>query len=116
MWALGGVVISPLSDFVAGMSQGLDPMRIQALVPELAVETLHEGVLHRLAKLNKPQAHSGTPVRSDQSNIALLVPSGRLSRMNSSVRPTCKARSSRNQATRAPGIDTSTNWPGQNRL
>lgn len=106
-------MVSPVSDFLAGMLQGSEPVQVQTFVAELSVETLHKGILDGLAWFYEPQTNT---VRSDQSNMALLVPSGPLSRMISSGNPIRTARSSRNRATRAPGIETSTIWPGQNRL
>lgn len=54
MWALGVVVVSPTPDFLAGVSDGSEPVKVQAFVPEFAVETLHEGVLYGLARRDEP--------------------------------------------------------------
>lgn len=51
-WALDVVVISPLADLPSGVSQKSEPMEVQALMPELAIEILHEGVLLRVLLLH----------------------------------------------------------------
>ena len=60
MGALGVVVISPSSNFLARMTEGSEPVKVQTFVSELAVETLHKGVLHWLAGLDEPQPHTGS--------------------------------------------------------
>jgi hypothetical protein len=45
------VVAAPTSDFLAGLVQRLEPLLVQALVAELAVEALHVGVLGRFARV-----------------------------------------------------------------
>lgn len=47
------VVLPPDSDGVPGLWQRLEPMLIQAFIPELAVEALDVAVLHRAARLNQ---------------------------------------------------------------
>ena len=96
MRALGVVMVAPSADLFAGMTQGFEPVQVQAFVPELAVEALNEGVLDWLSGLDEPQPHAGP---FGPSNIALLVPSGPLSRMISSGSPNRRARSSRKRAT-----------------
>ncbi len=59
MRALGVVMVSPVSDFLAGMLQGFKPMQLEAFIPELAVETLHEGILDGLAWFYEPQTNTG---------------------------------------------------------
>lgn len=93
--AFGIVVAAPSFDLLAGVTQRAEPVQIEALVAQLAVQALDEGVLDRLAR---------------------LVPSGPLSRTISSGRPCSSTRSSRCRATLAPEIETSTIWPGRNRL
>jgi len=44
---------------VAGVAKGSEPVEVQALVAHLAVKALHESVLHRLARLDEPQADTG---------------------------------------------------------
>ena len=56
MRALGIVVVAPRGDLVAGVTERLEPVKVQALVAHAAVETFNEGVLHRLARLDEPQA------------------------------------------------------------
>ena len=53
-----------------------EPVQIQAVLSELAVEAFHECVLCRLSWLDEVQLDAG---RFDQKNIALLVSSGPLS-------------------------------------
>ena len=90
--ALGVVVMAPSLDFLAGMTPRTEPMQVQALVPELAVQALDEGVLDWLAWLDEAQPDTGAlrPVEH-----ARLVPSGPLSRTISSGRPWSSARSSK---------------------
>jgi len=45
------VILPPDCKRVAGLVQSLEPVFVQALVPELAVETLDVAVLHGLAGL-----------------------------------------------------------------
>ena len=47
------VVLAPLLDFPSCFVQRSEPVLIQAFVAELAVQTFHEGVLRRLAWLDK---------------------------------------------------------------
>lgn len=59
MWALGVVVDPPAINFLAGVAERSEPMELQAFVSELCAERLEEGVLHRLARLDKTQAYAG---------------------------------------------------------
>lgn len=73
MGALCVVVVAAASDLFAGMADRAEPVQVQAFVPQLAVEGLHEAFWTGLpGSMNRRR----TPVRSDQSNMALLVPSG----------------------------------------
>lgn len=58
MWSPLIVVLSPCLDDRAGMAQGLEPVRVQAFVPELAIEALDVGALRRLARLDQFQLHT----------------------------------------------------------
>ena len=44
-------------------------MQVQAVLPELAIETLDEGILGRLAWLNEMQFDSGAP-RPEEQRLA----------------------------------------------
>jgi hypothetical protein len=52
------VVLPPGFDDLAGLIQTDKPMLVQTLVAELAVEALHVGVLHRLARPDEVQLHT----------------------------------------------------------
>lgn len=56
-------VASPVSDHASGMMQRLEPLLVQALVAELAVEALDVAVLHGLARSDQdvPDAMAGGP-------------------------------------------------------
>ena len=47
------VVLTPVRDARSGLLQCLEPLLVQALVPELAVEALDVAVLHRPARLDQ---------------------------------------------------------------
>ena len=47
------VVRPPDRDGVPGLRQRLEPMLVEAFVPEFAVETFNVAILHRAAGLNK---------------------------------------------------------------
>ena len=47
------VVATPLGDDVAGLSQRREPVLVEALVAELAVEALDVAVLHRATGLDQ---------------------------------------------------------------
>lgn len=55
------VVGSPAVDDVACLSQAGEPMQVQAVLAELAVEAFHEGVLSRFPRLNEVQSHTASP-------------------------------------------------------
>src|ERR687890_224724 len=57
MRSLFVVIGPPLFDLSLRVCQVYKPVRIQALLPEPAVETLDEGILHRLSRLDKLQAN-----------------------------------------------------------
>jgi hypothetical protein len=51
-----------------------EPVRIQTLIPQSAVEALHVGILHRLSRLNKLQAHAPFLTPGGQCPTAKLWP------------------------------------------
>ena len=51
------VVASPVGDGLAGLLQSLEPVLVEALVAELAVEALDAAVLHELARLDQQMSH-----------------------------------------------------------
>jgi hypothetical protein len=51
------VVLVPRLDNGPGLGHRGEPVLVEALVPQLAVEALDEGVLHRLARLDEVQPH-----------------------------------------------------------
>lgn len=53
MWPLGVVLDAPALDDLSGLVHRDEPMLVQALVPELAVERFDVGVLHGLARANE---------------------------------------------------------------
>ena len=53
MWPTLVIVLSPLVDDNPGMVKGVEPVLIQALIPELAIEAFDECILCRLARLNQ---------------------------------------------------------------
>ncbi|MEL6207292.1 MAG: hypothetical protein AAFR47_18550 [Pseudomonadota bacterium] len=74
MRALGVVVVAPGGDFFAGFAERAQRVHVQALVAELPVQALDEGVSR--TGLPGSMNRNCTPVRFDQSNIARLAPSG----------------------------------------
>jgi hypothetical protein len=52
------VVLPPDGDRLPGLGQRLEPMLVQAFVPELAVETLDVAVLHGATRLNQNVTYS----------------------------------------------------------
>lgn len=58
MRAVGVVVALPVFDFFPSMAQGSEPVQVQALIPELAVEALDEGILHRFAWFDEAPPHT----------------------------------------------------------
>jgi hypothetical protein len=57
------VLLSPRFDRFLGTRDGLEPVGIQAFIPQAPVETLHAAVLHRPAWLNV-----------NQPDLAILAP------------------------------------------
>ena len=55
------VVRSPALDDGACPGQAAEPMQVQAVLPELAIEALHEGILSWLSGLDKVQSHTRSP-------------------------------------------------------
>ena len=53
MRALGVVLDAPRFDEPAGMAYGQEPMLVQTLIAELAVETFDLGILIRLPRSNE---------------------------------------------------------------
>lgn len=58
MGPLGVVLDSPVLDDPPGLGHGDEPVLVQALVAEFAVEALDVGVLDRLARTDKRQLHT----------------------------------------------------------
>ena len=50
------VILAPSTDFGARLVQGLEPVLVQALFSELAVEALDGAVLHRPSRLDQDVA------------------------------------------------------------
>ena len=59
MRAFGIVVAAPRGDLVASVAEGTEPVQVQALVAQLAIETLDESILYRFAWFDEPQANPG---------------------------------------------------------
>ena len=78
MWALGVVVVPPAVDLVASVAERAEPVEVQALLAELPVETLDEGVLDGLARLDepKPDASPLGPVEHRPAGSLRAVASG----------------------------------------
>ena len=55
------VVFPPTINDGSGVLQTGEPVQIQAVVPELAVEALDKGVLRRLTRLNEVKLHTSLP-------------------------------------------------------
>jgi len=53
VWPHFVVVAPPGGDRHTCLGQGLEPLLVQALLAQLAVEALDEGVLHRLAGIDQ---------------------------------------------------------------
>lgn len=51
------IVLSPFIDDGSGLLDAHEPMLVQAIVPESAIEALAECVLHRLAGLDEVELH-----------------------------------------------------------
>ena len=69
------VVISPPSfDFAPCVVQTGEPVGIQTFIAQSAVEALHEGILHRLARLNELQSHAPFFAPGGQRPAAKLRP------------------------------------------
>ena len=60
MWPDVVVMIFPGIDSFARIVQAGEPVEIQTIVSEFAVEALDERVLRRLARLDEIQLHFGT--------------------------------------------------------
>jgi len=58
MWALFIVVLPPSLDDRSGMGQRMEPVLVQAFIPELTVEALDIGVLCGFAWLNQFQLYT----------------------------------------------------------
>ena len=54
VWPLLVIVFRPCFDPAPGITQTGKPVRVQALIPKLAVEAFDRTVLHRLAGLYMP--------------------------------------------------------------
>ena len=55
------VILPPVLDRRARVFDACEPVQVQAVGSELAVEALDEGVLGRLARLDEVQLHAGSP-------------------------------------------------------
>jgi hypothetical protein len=64
------VVLPPGSDDSSGLGQSLEPMLVQALIAELAVEALDVAVLHRPARFDQDVAN---PMRYGYKRIYVLL-------------------------------------------
>ena len=53
------VMLSPFFDDLARLLQAGEPVLVQAIVAEGAIKALAEGILDRLARLDKVELHSG---------------------------------------------------------
>ena len=53
------IVLTPLINYVSGFVQRSEPIGIQALFTELAIETFNECISRRLAWLDKGELHTG---------------------------------------------------------
>ena len=60
VWTNGVVVNTPSLDLAPGICNRHEPMFIETCVPKLAVVAFNEGVLGRLARLDKVKLHTGT--------------------------------------------------------
>lgn len=85
------VVLLPLLDRGSGIREAREPVEVQAVLSELAIEALHERVLRRFAGLDEVQLHAGS-LRPEEHRFAgelrplsqtIVSGSGRLSRSNS---------------------------------
>jgi hypothetical protein len=68
-WAVGpnpAVFQPPRLDSSAGISQAHEPALVWALVAELPVEALHEGVLHGLTRLDEVELDGKQPEDKDR--------------------------------------------------
>ena len=65
MGTLRVVVLTPSLDFLAGTAKRPEPVQIQGIVPQSAVQARHDGILSRLAGIDEPQPDTGAlgPVR-----------------------------------------------------
>ena len=54
------VVVSPLLDRRSSILNGCEPVEVQAVLSELAVEALNERVLRWLPGLDEMQSHAGS--------------------------------------------------------
>ena len=52
------IVVTPLINYVSGCVQRSEPVCIQALFTELAIEAFNECILRRLAWLDKAELHA----------------------------------------------------------
>ena len=51
------VVLLPILDDRAGVLQVQEPVAVEALIPEPAVETLNVGILHRFSRFDEHYPH-----------------------------------------------------------
>ena len=109
VWPLGVVVMAPSLDLLPDVGSEKNRYRLRRSWPSLPLRLSTKAFWTGFPGSMK---RSRTQVRSDQSNMARLAPSGPLSRTISSGRPWINARSSRWRATRAPEIETSTSSLG----
>lgn len=60
MWPEMVVMLSPFVDDGARISQAVEPVLVQAILAELATETLDEGIMGWLTWLNEVQLHASS--------------------------------------------------------
>ncbi len=61
VWPVMIVIQPPAVQHISGLRQAQEQLAVEALVPQLAVETLHVAVLPRTARFNKQCSDSGLP-------------------------------------------------------
>ena len=109
MRAMVIVVVAPCRNQMAGMAQRREQVLVQALIPQTAVEALHEAVLRRFAG-------------RDVMPFDLLTQAARISRHRTlslttmQGKPRISAIRSSSRATRMPEIEVSTTVARHSRL
>ena len=62
-------MLSPIANDRLGVRHTREPVQVQAILPELAVENFHERVLRRLSRLDEMQLHAGVS-RPEEHGLA----------------------------------------------